>query len=198
MQVNKKNDELTELLVNASADAISKWNVRGQYTLYFNIEYEMDDDNTFEVVLGYATEGQYKRTLKDVEDEREARWYCCCLLQASRKECADFLVFNADFFKDWLGQFEFDDEDDEDEQFETVRRNLFLVLTETCQRLHKTEMISRRFGKELPIVIFDEVEECDYSLANLNANKKANGNSLPEEYVEFYQEIAEENSEDDD
>ena len=110
----------------------------------------------------------------------------------------DFLVFNADFFKDWLGQFEFDDEDDEDEQFETVRRNLFLVLTETCQRLHKTEMISRRFGKELPIVIFDEEEECDYSLANLNANKKANGNSLPEEYVEFYQEIAEENSEDDD
>ena len=158
----------------------------------------MDDDNTFEVVFGYATEGQYKRTLKDVEDEREARWYCCCLLQASRKECADFLVFNADFFKDWLGQFEFVDEDDEDEQFETVRRNLFLVLTETCQRLHKTEMISRRFGKELPIVIFDEEEECDYSLANLNANKKANGNSLPEEYVEFYQEIAEENSEDDD
>lgn len=195
MQVNKKNDELTELLVDRSADAISKWNVRGQYTLYFNIEYAF---GTFEVVLGYATEGQYKRTLKNVEDEREARWYCCCLLQASRKECADFLVFNADFFKDWLGQFEFDDEDDEDEQFETVRRNLFLVLTETCQRLHKTEMISRRFGKELPIVIFDEEEECDYSLANLNANKKANGNSLPEEYVEFYQEIAEENSEDDD
>lgn len=195
MQVNKKNDELTELLVDRSADAISKWNVRGQYTLYFNIEYAF---GTFEVVLGYATEGQYKRTLKNVEDEREARWYCCCLLQASRKECADFLVFNADFFKDWLGQFEFDDEDDEDEQFETVRRNLFLVLTETCQRLHKTEMISRRFGKELPIVIFDEEEECEYSLANLNANKKANGNSLPEEYVEFYQEIAEENSEYDD
>ena len=195
MQVNKKNDELTELLVDRSADAISKWNVRGQYTLYFNIEYAF---GTFEVVLGYATEGQYKRTLKDVEDEREARWYCCCLLQASRKEMRDFLVFNADFFKDWLGQFEFDDEDDEDEQFETVRRNLFLVLTETCQRLHKTEMISRRFGKELPIVIFDEEEECDYSLANLNANKKANGNSLPEEYVEFYQEIAEENSEYDD
>ena len=195
MQVNKKNDELTELLVYRSADAISKWNVRGQYTLYFNIEYAF---GTFEVVLGYTTEGQYKRTLKDVEDEREARWYCGCLLQASRKESRDFLVFNADFFKDWLGQFEFDDEDDEDEQFETVRRNLFLVLTETCQRLHKTEMISRRFGKELPIVIFDEEEECDYSLANLNANKKANGNSLPEEYVEFYQEIAEENSEDDD
>ena len=195
MQVNKKNDELTELLVNASADAISKWNVRGQYTLYFNIEYAF---GTFEVVLGYTTEGQYKRTLKNVEDEREARWYCGCLLQASRKESRDFLVFNADFFKDWLGQFEFDDEDDEDEQFETVRRNLFLVLTETCQRLHKTEMISRRFGKELPIVIFDEEEECEYSLANLNANKKANGNSLPEEYVEFYQEIAEENSEDDD
>ena len=195
MQVNKKNDELTELLVDRSADAISKWNVRGQYTLYFNIEYAF---GTFEVVLGYATEGQYKRTLKDVEDEREARWYCGCLLQASRKESRDFLVFNADFFKDWLGQFEFVDEDDEDEQFETVRRNLFLVLTETCQRLHKTEMISRRFGKELPIVIFDEEEECDYSLANLNANKKANGNSLPEEYVEFYQEIAEENSEYDD
>ena len=195
MQVNKKNDELTELLVYRSADAISKWNVRGQYTLYFNIEYAF---GTFEVVLGYTTEGQYKRTLKDVEDEREARWYCGCLLQASRKESRDFLVFNADFFKDWLGQFEFVDEDDEDEQFETVRRNLFLVLTETCQRLHKTEMISRRFGKELPIVIFDEEEECDYSLANLNANKKANGNSLPEEYVEFYQEIAEENSEDDD
>ena len=195
MQVNKKNDELTELLVDRSADAISKWNVRGQYTLYFNIEYAF---GTFEVVLGYTTEGQYKRTLKDVEDEREARWYCGCLLQASRKESRDFLVFNADFFKDWLGQFEFDDEDDEDEQFETVRRNLFLVLTETCQRLHKTEMISRRFGKELPIVIFDEEEECEYSLANLNANKKANGNSLPEEYVEFYQEIAEENSEYDD
>ena len=195
MQVNKKNDELTELLVDRSADAISKWNVRGQYTLYFNIEYDLD---TFEVVLGYATEGQYKRTLKNVEDEREARWYCCCLLQASRKEMRDFLVFNADFFKDWLGQFEFVDEDDEDEQFETVRRNLFLVLTETCKRLHKTEMISRRFGKELPIVIFDEEEECEYSLANLNANKKANGNSLPEEYVEFYQEIAEENSEYDD
>ena len=195
MQVNKKNDELTELLVDRSADAISKWNVRSQYTLYFNIEYAF---GTFEVVLGYATEGQYKRTLKDVEDEREARWYCGCLLQASRKEIRDFLVFDADFFKDWLGQFEFDDEDDEDEQFETVRRNLFLVLTETCQRLHKTEMISRRFGKELPIVIFDEVEECEYSLANLNANKKANGNSLPEEYVEFYQEIAEENSEYDD
>lgn len=77
MQVNKKNDELTELLVDRSADAISKWNVCGQYTLYFNIEYEMDDDNTFEVVFGYATEGQYKRTLKDVEDETEARWYCC-------------------------------------------------------------------------------------------------------------------------
>ena len=180
MQVNKKNDELTELLVDRSADAISKWNVRGQYTLYFNIEYAF---GTFEVVLGYTTEGQYN---------------CGCLLQASRKESRDFLVFNADFFKDWLGQFEFDDEDDEDEQFETVRRNLFLVLTETCQRLHKTEMISRRFGKELPIVIFDEEEECDYSLANLNANKKANGNSLPEEYVEFYQEIAEENSEYDD
>ena len=69
MQVNKKNDELTELLVDRSADAISKWNVRGQYTLYFNIEYEMDDDNTFEVVFGYATEGQYKRPLKDVEDD---------------------------------------------------------------------------------------------------------------------------------
>ena len=195
MQVNKKNDGLTELLVDRSADAISKWKVRGQYTLYFNIEYAF---GTFEVVFGYTTEGQYKRTLKDVEDETEARWYCGCLLQASRKESADFLVFNADFFKDWLGQFEFDDEDDEDEQFETVRRNLFLVLTETCQRLHKTEMISRRFGKELPIVIFDEEEECDYSLANLNANKKANGKCLPEEYVELYQEIAEENSEDDD
>ena len=49
MQVNKKNDELTELLVDRSADAISKWNVRGQYTLYFNIEYAF---GTFEVVLG--------------------------------------------------------------------------------------------------------------------------------------------------
>ena len=173
MQVNKKNDELTELLVDRSADAISKWNVRGQYTLYFNIEYAF---GTFEVVLGYATEGQYKRTLKDVEDEREARWYCGCLLQASRKESRDFLVFNADFFKDWLGQFEFDDEDDEDEQFETVRRNLFLVLTETCQRLHKTEMISRRFGKELPIII----HELEYYDEPLKINLAANGPELIE------------------
>jgi hypothetical protein len=67
--------------------------------------------------------------------------------------------------------------------------NLKRALCETIQKLHEFGVSTEVFGREIPVVFYDEIEESDYCRGNLKLNMKANGNYLPKEVVKFYREI---------
>ncbi|MBQ6828219.1 MAG: hypothetical protein IJO46_09435, partial [Thermoguttaceae bacterium] len=72
---------------------------------------------------------------------------------------------------------------------EKAERAMKELLVDAIRRLRASDAFAAQFGPDVPVLIVDEYEECDYSAENLEFNRQANDGALPDEFVEFYNEI---------
>ncbi len=162
------------------------------YVLLYNCWQDVSIDD-IRITLGYNTESQVKKTLRDIEDSREARWFFSCMIQSAK----DFYTFgeNEEILRQWINNFDLLDSNElsksSDEYDDVVYYNLKLSLGMTIQEIHKSGILTELFGSEIPVIIYDEVEECDFNIDNLNINIDANSLYLPKDFIDYYREIVE-------
>ncbi len=195
MWINSLNESLSQEVFKKTIDHITRWGNKHKqiYVLLYNCWYD-DSIDDIRITLGYNTENQVKKTSRDVGDPREARWFFSCMIQSAK----DFYTFgeNDDILRQWINNFNSLDSNElsksSDEYDEVVYYNIKLSLCMTIQELHKSGILTQLFESELPVIIYDEVEECDFNIDNLNINIKANCNYLPKDFIDYYREITEE------
>ncbi|MBQ8961747.1 MAG: hypothetical protein IJ071_11140 [Ruminococcus sp.] len=177
-------DKIKQLI----ADSISTWTDTDIYAVSLYVYDDNDDPCKPTVTLGYNTESQVRSELDKgfASDEEEARWNFAFWLHN------DFFVFGegetAETVKDWiknsgLPYFE-EGELSLEEAFERaseVTKAFVSVLIEVVKELHQEKVLTRKFGKELPILI----HELEYYDEIAEQNIKANGRELVEDFAEW-------------
>lgn len=191
MQINPLNDALGREIFKKTRDQIATWDADKRNEIYALVYYSDSIwDDALEITLQYNTESEVKRAALEVDDPREARWYFTLLLQ-NQKDFRVFNIKNNEILRQWLDAFGGDAWGDDDEKLEVVDFNLRRALRAAVQELHKSGVLTESFGREIPAIIYDEIEDCDFSLDKLNVNVEANGASLPQEFIDYYREIVE-------
>ena len=139
---------------------------------------DIDDDPLQPVIVfGYNTEKQFEGSLNET-DELEARWNYAFWLQNSK------FVFGENdtawIVEQWMKLHNFLDLSD-DEIDEVVTPTFVKEIIEVVRDIHDKGIIKDKFGRELPILI----HELEYYDGIAEQNQEANGQYLPEEFVEF-------------
>ena len=189
--MNAQFPALAAAICDRAQKVIPNWSHDDIYVVFFALDFEDSDLAAPTVTLGFNTEAQVKRTLRDVDDEAEARWFGGCLLAQRQKGFCDF---GPDFFEDVVETLGLTDADDADEDAwdalcEKAERAMKELLVDAIRRLRTSDAFVAKFGADVPVLIVDEYEECDYSAENLEFNRQANDGALPDEFVAFYNEI---------
>lgn len=111
--------------------------------------------------------------------EQEARWNYACWLQ---NEVAEFgIESEPDKTGAWVFQQHLTSDMDEEEGW----MRFVNVLVQVVQEIHKTGVLTKQFGRELPILIH-ELEYCDQiAIQNIEANGTEN---VPESFIRFCME----------
>lgn len=192
--MNAQFPALAAAICDRAQQVIPNWSRDDIYVVFFALDFEDADLAAPTVTLGFNTEAQVKRTLRDVGDEAEARWFGGVLLAECQK---GFCTFGPDFFEEVVETLGLADADDADEDAwdalsEKAERAMKELLVDAIRRLRASDAFAAKFGADVPVLIVDEYEECDYSAENLEFNRQANDGALPEEFVEFYQSILDE------
>ncbi|MBQ6829285.1 MAG: hypothetical protein IJO46_14845, partial [Thermoguttaceae bacterium] len=84
------------------------------------------------------------------------------------------------------------DEDAWDALSEKAERAMKELLVDAIRRLRASDAFAAKFDADVPVLIVDEYETCDYSAENLEFNRQANDGALPDEFVAFYESILDE------
>lgn len=189
--MNAQFPALAAAICDRAQQVIPNWSRDDIYVVFFALDFEDADLAAPTVTLGYNAEAQVKRTLRDVGDEAEARWFGGRLLAERQK---GFCTFGPDFFEPVVETLDLTDADDADEDAwdalsEKAERAMKELLVDTIRRLRASNAFAAKFGADVPVLIVDEYETCDYSAKNLEFNRQANDGALPDEFVEFYNEI---------
>lgn len=139
---------------------------------------DIDDDPLQPTItFGYNTEKQFERSLNET-DESEARWNFAFWLQNS-----EFVFGENDtalVVEQWMKVHNFIDLSD-DEIDEAVTPAFLKEIIKVVRDIHDEGIIKDKFGRELPILI----HELEYYDEIAEQNQEANGQYLPEEFVEF-------------
>lgn len=166
-------EKIKELIKNS----INTWEEQDIYALSLFLQ-DLDDNPLQPTVMfGFNTEKQFQKSLMQT-DELEARWNFAFWLQNS-----EFVFGKGESAIDvtkWMDEHGFlaltDDEVDEE-----ITRLFVEEIVELVQELHEEKLLTQKFGRELPIII----HELEYYDEIVEQNKKANGQCLPDEFVEF-------------
>lgn len=174
-------DQLKQMMI----DGINSWTDEDIYAVSLFVYDDEDDPSKPTVTLGYNTERQVQEALKsDYADEDEARWNYAFWLQNST------FVFGtedtAETVQNWAIENGFDhvdgdsDMDDEDELPEITSAfvNMLVVIV---QEIHQEKVLTRKFGRELPILI----HELEYYDEIAEQNIRANGEELAGEFAQW-------------
>ena len=142
------------------------------------------------VTLGYNTERQVRSELSKGEafDEAEARWNYAFWLQN------DPLVFGiggtAKIVRNWVVSSGFPYYDDDDtawqdnntiENTSKITVAFVSVLIDVVKEIHEQELLTQKFGRELPIII----HELEYYDEIAKQNIKANGYETVKDFSEW-------------
>lgn len=166
--------EKLKILIEQAVAGITETDV---YALSLFV-YDVDDDPMQPTIsFGFNTERQFQESLEDT-DELEARWNYAFWLQNS------LFVFGegetATDVKEWMKEHKFT-ELSEDDVDETVTATFVEDIVTVVQELHNEAILTKKFGKELPVLI----HELEYYDEIAQQNMKANGTVLPVEFVKF-------------
>lgn len=177
---------MKELLKKLIVDDIGKWQDQDIYAISLFVHDECDNPCKPTVTLGYNTESQVETEKTRAYNECEARWNYAFWLQNS------FFVFGtgdtANVVRQWLddNDLPFYDDDDEwdDDAFDDtagITEKFIDFLVEIVKEIHADGVLTKKFGKEIPILI----HELEYYDEIANQNIEANGECLDEEFVRF-------------
>ncbi|MCR5232574.1 MAG: hypothetical protein K6E53_01505 [Lachnospiraceae bacterium] len=180
---------MKEQLKQMIIDSIQTWTDKDIYVVSLYV-YD-DDDNPCKptVTLGYNTETRYKEALK-TSDEGEARWNFAVWLQN------DLFCFGADndtakvvkewvidqgfeYYDDFISDFDFDD--DEADDYDDLTGAFIQVLIEIVRELHEEKVLTKKYGRELPILI----HELEYYDVIAEQNIEANGEDLVKDFSKW-------------
>ena len=181
---------MIQLLKKLITDTISTWTELDIYAISLYVYDYCDNPCKPCVTLGYNTEIQVRLELSKGEafDEAEARWNYAFWLQN------DCLVFGigetAKTVRNWiaLSGFPYYDDDDtawqDDNAIENTSRitEAFVsVLIDAVKDIHEQGVLTRKFGRELPIII----HELEYYDEIAEQNIEANGYKLVKDFSEW-------------
>lgn len=188
MLLNSLNAKLSQEIYVTCLKAITDYQQYNPYVLFFYLDFDYDVPCKPKICLGFNTEAHFKKRFKEIGDEIEARWYIPCILSENHRS---FHIFEESIFSKWLENFNFaaQDIDDEDEQEDIITHNIKIILVNVIRELHNHESLNNLEVPHLPILILEEMEECDYSEENLSMNQQANGSFLPINFIHFYNNI---------
>ena len=169
-------EKLKELIINS----INAWDEEGIYALSLYLENVDDDSLNPTVQFGYNTEKEFQESLR-MTDAVEARWNYAFWLQNC--EFVFGLEDTAADMEQWMDEHGFSAlELDEHYEDDEGLRNVFInEIIELVQELHAEKILTQKYGCELPIII----HELEYYDEIAEYNKKANGEYLPNEFVDF-------------
>ncbi len=175
-------EQIKQLIV----DNINAWTDTDIYVISLFVYDSNDNPCKPTVTLGYNTEGQVRSTTEFASDEEEARWNYAFWLQN------EFFVFGedetAETVKKWIitsGLPYFEDDEiswDNEELMEKTQdiTNAFVsILIDIVRDIHEQGLLTRKFGKELPVII----HELEYYDKIAEQNIKANGEKLVKDFA---------------
>ena len=188
--------EFRELLITKEQiekliiDSISVWTDIDIYVISLYVYDDCDNPCKPTVTLGYNTENQVQLEISKgfASDEGEARWNYAFWLQNSsftfgKDETAETV-------KKWLIASGFPYLEDDDvswnneeiiEKASNITNAFVSILIEIVRDIHKQGLLTRKFGKELPIII----HELEYYDEIADQNIKANGEKLANDFAEW-------------
>ncbi len=179
---------MKELLEKMIIDSVNDWTDEDIYAVSLFVYNDSDNPSKPTVTLGYNTERQVEDEANGglASDEEEARWNYACWLQN------EFFVFGegetAETVKNWLVSkgfpiyddfCEFDDETEEEAS--EITKAFVAVLIDVVKDIHKQGVLTRKFGKELPILI----HELEYYDEIAEQNIEANGEELVSDFANW-------------
>lgn len=148
------------------------WRESDIYAISFFLDFDMDEQSQMLLYFGYNTESHYKSELCDDIDNETIRWNYNFWLQN------ETFCFGEDgqtnrIISEWLKQQKIRDF----EAVEMFAENVIYAVRE----IHKSGVIARHFGREIPIII--HTRNYHENIANINI--KANGDYLDNAFIEY-------------
>ncbi len=136
------------------------------YVISFYVEHEDYDPRKPMVYFGYNTEAQVKEETENASDEEEARWNYAFWLQ-NELYCFGLNDDTGDLCRAWAYQQKLTEDESSYQVFVDV-------LVEVVEDLHQSGVISRKIGREIPVII----HELEYYPQIAEQNIEANGADL--------------------
>ncbi len=175
---------MKEQLENQIIESINSWTDTDIYAISLYVEDDFDNPCKPTVTLGYNTEEQVQAETDSASDENEARWNYAFWLQNA------FFIFGIDetakTVKNWVlsnGFLYMNDEDalNAGEELSAITEAFVSVLIEIVRDIHRQGILTRKFGKELPILI----HELEYYDTIAEQNIEANGQELVKDFADW-------------
>jgi hypothetical protein len=167
---------------------IEKWNDNDIYAISLFVNDLCDNPCKPTVTLGYNTNTQVAKILKEASSEIEARWNYAFWIQNN------FFCFGdgdtSEIVKKWLKENKFPYYDDDDSTWDTdeaydeaeeITEAFISVLISIVKEIHEQKLLTIKYGKELPIII----HELEYYDEIAEQNIEANGKRLVKEFADF-------------
>lgn len=179
---------MREILKNLIISNINNWTDKDIYAISLFVYDENDNPCKPTVTLGYNTETQVQKEISNADDEQEARWNYAFWLQN------ELLCFGtgetAKEVQIWLKNNKLPYYDDDDDvwndndtydKVEGITTQFVAELIKLVKEIHKSKILTKKFGKELPIII----HELEYYDEIAKQNIKANGKKLLADFLDF-------------
>lgn len=185
---DKKPNNMKEKLKNMIIDSVNSWTEKDIYAISLFMYDCNDNPCKPTVTLGYNTETQFKENESCASSKNEARWNYAFWLQ----NC-EFCFGNDETekdVKDWIIKsgypfFEDDDraifEGDNFEKSQKITKAFTDLLIEIVKEIHSSGELTKKFGKEIPIII----HELEYYDEISIQNTEANGEILDMSFADF-------------
>ena len=182
---------MKEKLEKLILDTVMSWSENDIYAISLFVCDDNDNPCKPTVTLGYNTELKVKQELPEAEDENEARWNYAFWLQ-NEEFCFGTNETASDVRK-WIEDkgFSYYEDDSpvwEDDaaynEAEEITKAFISELTHIVADIHKSEILTAKFGKEIPILI----HELEYYDEIAKQNIEANGEELVKEFVRYCME----------
>ena len=158
------------------------------YAVSFYVDAAEDDLRQIELNISHNTEGHFESSVEEASDAAEARWNYAFWSQEP-----DAIVAGVDdeegqaLREQWLNDLgvNYTDEE-EDEDFDAVMKlcekieaEFFAMAARVAKRLHETGVVTRTFGRAIPIL----VHELEYDDTTVALTESANPPGVADEFV---------------
>jgi hypothetical protein len=188
------NDLIREIF-HKITPVILSWTADDIYALSLFVYDKSDNPCEPTVTLGYNTEENYQKSIKNASNKLEARWNYAFWPQ--NQEYIFGIDDTAGIVKQWIlnsglpfftfHEIFYTDISDtiDDAILDQITQKFVNVLICVVQQLHQTGIIQKKFNKEIPVII----HELEYYDEIAQQNIRANSLCLVQGFIDFIYEI---------